>query len=163
MSNRLRLGLTIFILGTCVGCDQISKGVARQALRGAPPWSFLGDTLRFELAHNPGGFLSLGASIPDGMRQTLFVATNGALMALLAAFLVWNRRLPRRLFVGLLCILAGGIGNLIDRLWNDGLVTDFINIGIGPLRTGIFNFADVAVMCGALAVCVGLYLAEEQS
>jgi len=43
---------------------------------------------------------------------------------------------------------AGGIGNLIDRISHDGLVIDFINIGIGPVRTGIFNVADVAVMIG---------------
>ena len=48
-------------------------------------------------------------------------------------------------------ILAGGIGNLIDRILNNGLVTDFINVGIGPLRTGIFNVADIAFTCGAIA------------
>ena len=41
------------------------------------------------------------------------------------------------LFVSLAYILAGGVGNLIDRVFNDGLVTDFLNIGVGPLRTGI--------------------------
>ena len=29
-----------------------------------------------------------------------------------------------------------------------GRVVDFINIGIGPVRTGIFNVADVAIMLG---------------
>jgi signal peptidase II len=27
-------------------------------------------------------------------------------------------------------------------------VVDFLNVGIGPLRTGIFNVADVAIMVG---------------
>jgi signal peptidase II len=45
-------------------------------------------------------------------------------------------------------LLAGGIGNLIDRLFHGGLVIDFLNVGIGPLRTGIFNVADVAIMAG---------------
>jgi lipoprotein signal peptidase len=34
---------------------------------------------------------------------------------------------------------------------NSGFVTDFINVGIGPVRTGIFNVADVAVTFGAIA------------
>jgi signal peptidase II len=29
-------------------------------------------------------------------------------------------------------------------------VTDFLNVGIGNLRTGIFNIADMAIMTGAL-------------
>ncbi len=45
-------------------------------------------------------------------------------------------------------LLAGGIGNLIDRLFHGGLVIDFLNVGIGPVRTGIFNVADMAIMAG---------------
>ena len=50
----------------------------------------------------------------------------------------------------LVLILAGGIGNLIDRVSHQGLVTDFINLGIGPIRTGVFNVADIAVTTGGL-------------
>ena len=45
-------------------------------------------------------------------------------------------------------ICSGGVGNLLDRVRYDGHVTDFLNIGIGPVRTGIFNVADVALMAG---------------
>jgi signal peptidase II len=50
--------------------------------------------------------------------------------------------------VSLSLICGGGFGNLIDRLRYDGYVMDFLNIGIGPIRTGIFNVADVALMAG---------------
>ena len=30
-----------------------------------------------------------------------------------------------------------------------GAVVDFLNVGIGPLRTGVFNVADMAIMAGA--------------
>jgi hypothetical protein len=43
---------------------------------------------------------------------------------------------------------SGGLGNVIDRLARSGFVTDFLNVGIGPLRTGIFNFADFALFVG---------------
>ena len=39
---------------------------------------------------------------------------------------------------------------MIDRINHDGSVVDFINVGIGSLRTGIFNIADVAIMGGAI-------------
>lgn len=46
--------------------------------------------------------------------------------------------------------LRRGLSNWLDRLRLGGYVVDFINLGIGPVRTGIFNFADVALTSGAL-------------
>jgi signal peptidase II len=42
----------------------------------------------------------------------------------------------------------------VDRFTNSGAVIDFISMGIGPWRTGIFNVADVAVLGGVLFVLV---------
>jgi signal peptidase II len=53
--------------------------------------------------------------------------------------------------ISLALIFAGGIGNIIDRLLFEKHVSDFINIGIGDLRTGIFNFADVYVTLGVIS------------
>jgi signal peptidase II len=54
--------------------------------------------------------------------------------------------------VGLYLILAAGLSNLLDRFIR-GRVIDFLNLGIGTLRTGIFNMADLALFVGvALAV-----------
>ena len=39
---------------------------------------------------------------------------------------------------------------MIDRILHDGTVVDFLNVGIGRIRTGIFNIADVAIMGGAV-------------
>ena len=49
-------------------------------------------------------------------------------------------------------LVSGAVGNLIDRVRFDGLVIDFLNVGLGPLRTGIFNVADMAIMAGAALV-----------
>ena len=53
-------------------------------------------------------------------------------------------------------VAAGGIGNLIDRIFRQGRVVDFMNMGITvnqfPLRTGIFNVADVAIMAGLFLI-----------
>ena len=50
---------------------------------------------------------------------------------------------------------AGGLGNLIDRLRFDGVVTDFLNVGVGSLRTGIFNVADAILMLGMFVLVIG--------
>ena len=51
-------------------------------------------------------------------------------------------------------IIGGGLGNLIDRLSNNFRVVDFLNFGIGSLRTGILNIADMSVTIGVLFLAV---------
>jgi len=63
---------------------------------------------------------------------------------------LFARRLSTTRFVALALVAGGGLSNLIDRLVYDGRVTDFLNVGIGSLRTGIFNLADTAILAGAL-------------
>ena len=60
-----------------------------------------------------------------------------------------SRTLPL-VAVGL--IAGGGLSNWIDRLAHGGFVTDFLSVGFGPVRTGIFNLADVAVVAGVVGV-----------
>jgi len=148
LSNRfLRVGL---VLLACIGCDQLTKAIAKTYLPRDEAWSYLGDTLRLQLAHNYGAFLSLGDSLPPGWRQALLSAGVGVvLFGLLVYLLGWKNMNPRNV-VPLSLILAGGLGNLIDRIAYGGYVVDFVNLGIGPVRTGVFNVADVAIMAGVV-------------
>lgn len=149
---RFKLLLALAIVCSCVGCDQATKTMAMRSLRDKPPQSYLGDTIRLDFAQNPGGFLSLGANLPDRFRTRLFIATNCFLMLGLLCVLILKRNIPVLLFVSLMYVLSGGVGNLIDRISNNGLVTDFINVGLGPVRTGVFNVADMAITFGAFAI-----------
>ncbi len=146
-----RLLLMFFLLVGCIGCDQGTKAIATQTLSGRAPMSFLGDTVRLQYARNPGAFLGLGADLPPAWRFGIFTAANALLLLGLLVYL-WRRKdLPMVSFVALGLVVAGGLGNLIDRFGGDGRVVDFINLGIGrSLRTGIFNVADVAIMAGAV-------------
>lgn len=106
--------------------------------------------MRLQLIYNHGGFLSLGASLPAPLRKSIFTAGVGSLLigSLAYAFFAKPGN-PSRVFATAL-ILSGGAGNLFDRLFHDGAVVDFITIGIGPVRTGIFNVADIAIAVGAI-------------
>ena len=94
--------------------------------------------------------MSLGASLPEHLRFTLFTAAVGVLLTGLVCMSLFARRLSTIRFVALALVAGGGLSNLIDRLVYDGRVTDFLNVGIGSLRTGIFNLADMAILAGAL-------------
>ena len=141
----LKLALLIVGMAT-VGCDQVSKHVASTLLAGAATQSFLGDTLRLEYAENAGAFLSLGAQLPAWARTALF-SVGTSILLIACGISILRRRLSRIGLLGWCLVLAGGASNLIDRVVH-GQVVDFLNVGIGRLRTGIFNVADVAIMLG---------------
>jgi signal peptidase II len=72
----------------------------------------------------------------------------------LFAYALFVRAGQASLIFALALVLGGGSSNLIDRFVNDGYVVDFINLGAGPIRTGIFNVADVAITAGVLLLLV---------
>jgi signal peptidase II len=147
---RHRLALFLAVALATVGCDQVSKSAARACLRDGDSIALLDGNVTLTLAENSGGFPGLGSALPRATRSAIFTACVG--LGLLLG-LVWLLSAPRsgglRLFAGAL-VLAGGAGNLIDRLVREGRVTDFLVLRVGPLRTGVVNLADLAITAGVL-------------
>ena len=149
--TKLPRAIIVFLITLiCVGCDQATKLVAKRHLQHGPAYSYAGDTVRIIYAENTGAFLSLGASLPEPMRQLIFTVLVGVFLVGLIVFLLLSRELSPFAVNCLSLVAAGGVSNLIDRIAYDGRVIDFLNVGIGPLRTGIFNLADMAITFGAL-------------
>ena len=134
-------------IGATIGCDRVTKHIAATTLSEEPARSFLAGTLRLEYAENTGAFLGLGAGWPPAVRTAVFAVSNGLLLAVLTV-LALRGRWPRVARLGVALFVAGGASNLLDRIAY-GMVIDFMNVGVGPLRTGIFNVADMAIMLGA--------------
>ena len=136
-----------------IGCDRVTKHAATVLLAGEPDRSYFADTVRLGYAENPGWFLSLGADLPRRARTAVFtIATGFALLALVIIAARDRFAGPSRL--GLVLFVAGGASNWLDRVLY-GSVVDFVNMGLGPLRTGVFNMADVAIMVGAGLLAFG--------
>jgi len=144
-----RLALIAIAL-TTIGCDRVTKHIATTVLAGAPARSYFGDTVRLAYGQNPGGFLSWGADWPSSVRTAVFTVGTGALLVLLLV-LASRRRWAPAAKLGIALFAAGAASNGIDRVLH-GSVIDFLNVGIGPVRTGIFNVADVALMLGVALV-----------
>jgi signal peptidase II len=146
---------SVFLFVTSVGCDQVSKRVAAQELAGEPIQRYLGDTFRLLYTENTGAFLGLGADWPGAVRFVVFTLLSSVIVFVALGWL-WVRltkqggELPWLPLLGGTLLLAGGVGNLWDRIARDGAVIDFMNLGIGGLRTGIFNIADVHIVIGGL-------------
>lgn len=149
----MRMNKNIWVLvciASFIGCDQVTKGIAKETLASTEPISFAKDTFRLTYAENTGVFLGLGKSLPEGLRFGLFTIIVGIVLVLILADTMRRREDELWRLIAITLILAGGFGNLIDRILNGGVVIDFMNMGIGALRTGIFNVADVLITTGAI-------------
>ncbi len=154
-----RLLMTLALVATFVGCDQVTKYIARQNLAPFQAVTVIQNTVYLQYAENSGAALSLGAALSQGIRFWLLVVTAGAiLLALLVYLLFHGPALSPARIVALSLIIGGGMGNLIDRLFNGGRVIDFMLISIGKYHTGIFNLADFSVLLGVVLLFFQLLL-----
>src|SRR4030095_545378 len=99
VAGRVKLLVFAAVLLVAVGCDHVTKHVARDVLADAAPLSLAAGGgraarcagaagVRFELAYNPGGFLSLGVGLPTQLRGVFLVALVPlALLLVCALFL----------------------------------------------------------------------------
>lgn len=154
--------LILFVTAfSCVGCDQASKLYAARHLPKDHMDTYLFDILRLGYIQNTGAFLGMGSELSDEHRFWLFSVFASVLLLCLFVYLLFNRPGTTWTVTGLALILSGGASNLFDRLVNNGAVIDFLNVGVGTFRTGIFNLADMAILAGTLVtVLAGSLFAE---
>ncbi len=113
------------------------------------PHEFLGEYARFTLAFNRGA--AMGLSLGEWSRPFFSIV---GLLILGVLFWLYHQSAPEsRLKPAVLAfVVAGAIGNLIDRFrWEYGVV-DFIDLGIGTVRFWTFNVADMGISLGAIAL-----------
>ena len=159
MSRTSRFRLLLVLLVSLVGCDQASKQYAVTHWKGQPRQSYLGDLFRIEYAENSGAFLSLFGNLPPKVRYVILVIGNGLLLVALAVAILWMPTIDRWSYLAWALVFAGGIGNLIDRIRINAVI-DFLNLGINPVRTGIFNVADMAITAGFLMLVPQIFRSE---
>ena len=143
---------TVLILS--IGSDQVLKELARIFLRFSPPISYLDDFVRMEYAENRGVMLSIGAALTPELRFWIFVVAVGVLLIGMLAYILWNREIDPTQTVAWSLLVSGGLGNLVDRVLRDGVVVDYVSVGIGMVRTAVFNLADVLVFAGVFILLI---------
>jgi signal peptidase II len=158
MPLRKRLWLISVVFVTCIFIDQITKGIALQNLVLNESWSYLGDSFRFQLAYNDGALLNLGSTLPPIFRFFVFNIAVAAMLVVILAYAIHAKHISWLTVLAMACYAAGGTSNLIDRIVTGGYVIDFMNLGIGSLRTGVFNVADMYITTGAILFLLQLLI-----
>ncbi len=149
MQRREKLWLAAGIVSAAILIDQLTKILAIGSLKGRPPQVYLGNLFRLEYSENPGAFLSLGSTLSESTRFWILSVAVAASLCGLLVYSLFYAQFTRVQLLGTLFLIGGGISNLIDRVFRvNGQVVDFMNMGIGSLRTGVFNVADMLIMAG---------------
>lgn len=139
------LVLYFLLIAGLVIADQLTK-LYFLSLGGGFDIPVLGNFLHFTYCENRGAAFG----ILQDARPVLITVT--ILMVAGCAYLLIARKFHSVFAdIALSLILAGGIGNLIDRIFR-GYVVDFIYVKI--INFAVFNLADSYVCVGAALVCV---------
>ncbi len=146
------------VAATVVVLDVVTKELARRLLvLELVPREIVGDVLRLSLSYNPGA--AFGLSVGAYSRWFFTVLASVILVVL---WRIYHDTPPgHRLRVVALALVSGGaVGNVINRLWSERGVVDFIDVGIGTHRWPTFNVADMGVSMGALLLAFVLHRHE---
>lgn len=138
-----------------VAADQLSKMWAVEHLMTSSPVVVPG-VLSFTYVENTGAAFGMGS----GMTMALAVAS--LVLALALAFLLvrYRGRMHTLSKVALALMIAGALGNVIDRFFL-GYVVDFIRFDF--VEFAVFNVADICVTMGTIFLFMSLLFLEFQN
>lgn len=144
------------IAGLIVALDQWTKNLVRTNLTLGETW--LPDSLAWlspyaRIVH----WYNTGAAF--GMFQSGSMVFTVLAILVISAIIYYFPRVETHdwtLRLAMSMQLAGAVGNLVDRLTQDGRVTDFISVGAFP----VFNIADASISTGTAILLLGVYLQE---
>lgn len=157
----LLFGIIYTVILLLIGIDQWIKLWAIANLQGQPSRSFLPigdfDWMHLTYTENTGAAFSM----LSGSR--VFLIVFPLLMILICVILMHRLYQKHRwMLIALPLTIAGGIGNLIDRIFRGGAVVDYLDLQLFDFA--IFNFADCCVSVGVVMVifCI-LFLEKEEA
>ena len=139
----------VLLIAALIGVDQLVKLlVVRnfELFESLELWNFI----HLTYIHNTGAAFGM----MEGAR-VLFLIFNIVLVA--AVLWAWKKPWMGRYKFAVSLIVAGALGNCIDRIFR-GYVVDFIDFTYWP----VFNVADIAVVCGTILLSIMILTAKEE-
>jgi signal peptidase II len=155
-----RLVIISVLILFLVGCDQTTKKFAETELKGKATTEFAG-IINLHYVENDGGMLSLGSKLPEKTKFIIFILIISIFLSVLFFYILKNSQKINLKQAALILIFCGGLGNLIDRIFNSGNVIDFIRLRLPLVDSGIFNFADIYITLGFILLLLAMLKKEK--
>jgi signal peptidase II len=120
----MRKRLKIFFFITCcfafIGCDRVTKDLAKEHLIDKQPHAYFNNTVKLQYVENTGAALSLGEDLPKTASLLLLSLLPLIILLIMFIYTIKNSGNIKMFKMFLLAmIFAGGIGNIIDRILFD--------------------------------------------
>lgn len=147
--------LEVAAMGTIVVLDQVTKFMVKATIPLYSRREVIPDFLDFTHVQNTGAAFGLMNAAEFPLKSVVMIGIAAlALVAisLYARQLGSHEKLAR---YGLILILGGAFGNLIDRA-TAGYVVDFVDVYWGDVHFWAFNVADAAISVGAVLVLLDM-------
>jgi signal peptidase II len=137
-------------VATLVVCiDQLTKYLVSSNMPLHSSISVVNGLFSLTYIRNPGAAFGFLASAPLYFRSVFFISVTVAAILLIVYYIRKYDQGEWQFTLSLSLIMAGAIGNLIDRV-RFGEVIDFLDFYIGPHHWPAFNVADSAISVGAV-------------
>lgn len=161
MPPKLRILFTVVGLGTPL--DQLGKFLVERNLVLGESISIVDGFLYVTHTRNPGAAFGLFASVQGDVRLIVFALVSFVAIVVIFSFFLRLAPGDRSQSYGLSFVLAGALGNLIDRVLR-GEVIDFVHV---RLWSGYpwpdFNIADICIVLGVVSLMIDLLSREAES
>jgi signal peptidase II len=142
--------LAVIVILINAACDQVTKAYAKNNFKGRGIIRVVDNFVVLKYAENEGAFLSIGSAIPQPFKKIILTFIPVLVLIGMFLYICLSRRLTLFQIICLASTIGGGASNIYDRFVYQGRVIDFLNFGIGSLRTGILNIADLSIFFGAI-------------
>lgn len=160
-SIKKRSFLLFFLVFLFIGIDYGLKQWALSSLQYGEPMSVVPGLLNWTLVYNFGAAFSFLGN-HSGWQRYLFVGIAVCASIYLSYLIIKAKPTQKLIPFAFALILAGAIGNLIDRI-QYGYVIDYIHFYYGDWSFAIFNFADICVCVGAGLAVLSSFLERDRS
>ena len=132
--------------------DRLTKAYIVGEFALAESRTFIPGLLDFTYVHNKGGAWGM----LNG-HTWLLVSLTVIVMIICLSLLITKGLKNKTLFWAIILVLSGGMGNLVDRIFNNGTGIDFLHLHFMP-DFPVFNIADCAVVIGAALLILELVI-----
>ncbi len=140
--------IDLLLAALLLAVDQYTKYLAIINLKGQSAYVLIDGVLELQYLENRGSAFGM---LQNQKFFILFVGVIFLAVLLFFLFKLPNRKKYRILHVLISMVIAGGIGNMIDRMRFD-YVVDFISFIL--INYPIFNFADICIVLGTLGLFI---------
>ena len=146
------MALALLIIGALVIIDQLTKFMVVKYLVPVDTVSVIGDFFKLSYLENRGAAFGVFQN-----QRWIFILFTVVILGVMLWIGLKYEIKSKLLFTSLVLVTAGGIGNLIDRIFL-GYVIDFLSFSIFP---PIFNFADCCITVGAIMLLFSVMLVKQ--